>query len=149
MNLNAFPVCLRPWALTIFFVLFALAAVSGGSFWLDEAGTAYAASRPTLGQWWHFISTSGIPEVQMPLYSVFIWTFAQLFGIGEFVLRLAGMLWLALGLVAFAVSFPQGRGRLAAVLVVATNAFIWYYANEARSYPMQPLGAAWEEKDSD
>jgi hypothetical protein len=141
MNPNVPPVFLRPWALTIFFVLFALAAVTGGSFWLDEAGTAYAASRPTLAQWWHFISTSGMTEVQMPLYSIFIWAFAKCFGIGEFALRLAGTLWLVPGLVAFAVSFPHWRGRLAAVLVVATNAFVWYYANEARSYAMQLGGS--------
>jgi hypothetical protein len=75
-------------------------------------------------------------EVQMPLYSIFIWAFAKCFGIGEFALRLAGTLWLVPGLVAFAVSFPHWRRRLAAVLVVATNAFVWYYANEARSYAM-------------
>jgi hypothetical protein len=130
------PLLLRPTALTIFFVLFVLATVTQGSFWLDEVGTAYAASRATLAQWWHFISTSGMTEVQMPLYSVFIWAFAKVFGIGEYALRVAGALWLVLGLVAFAVSFPQWRRRLAAVLVLATNAFIWYYANEARAYSM-------------
>ena len=141
MNSTDGPVLLRPAALTVFFVLFVLAAVTGGSFWLDEAGTAYAASRPTLGQWWHFISTSGMTEVQMPLYSAYIWVFAKLFGIGEYALRLGGALWLAPGLVAFAVSFPQWQRRLAGVLVVATNAFIWYYANEARTYAMQLGGS--------
>jgi hypothetical protein len=45
------PPWLRPAALTVFFVLFALAVVTHASFWLDEVVVAYIASRPTLGQW--------------------------------------------------------------------------------------------------
>jgi hypothetical protein len=136
MNQTDCPVLLRPTALTVFFVLLMLAAVTGGSFWLDETGTAYGASPHTLGQWWHLNSTSGRTELQMPLYHLYIWAFAKVFGIGEYALRLAGALWLAPGLAAFAVSFLQWRRRLAAMLVLATNAFIWYYANEARAYSM-------------
>ena len=56
-------------------------------------------------------------------------------------MRLAGALWMVPGLAAFVVSFSGGRRRLAALLVAATNAFIWYYANEARTYSMQLGGS--------
>jgi hypothetical protein len=132
---------LEAWPLVVFFALLMLAAVSGGSFWIDEAGTAYAADQATMGQWWHYISTSRFTEVQMPLYSIFVWTYAKFFGVGEFPLRLAGAIWLVPGLAAFVVSFPRGGRRLAALLVAATNAFVWYYANEARTYAMQLGGS--------
>jgi 4-amino-4-deoxy-L-arabinose transferase-like glycosyltransferase len=132
---------LEAWPLMVFFCLLMLAAVSGGSFWIDEAGTGCAAGQATLGQWWHLISNFAGTEVQAPLYSIYEWAFARFFGVGEFALRLAGALWLIPGLVAFVVSFPRGGRRVAALLVAATNAFIWYYANEARTYVMQLGGS--------
>jgi hypothetical protein len=113
-----------------------LLVVSGESFWIDEAGTAYYARVANIGQWWHGISTSGMTEVQVPLYTIFVWAFAKCFGVGEFPLRMAGALWLIPGLTAFVVSFSGDGRRLAALLVASTNAFVWYYANEARTYAM-------------
>jgi hypothetical protein len=132
---------LEAWSLVVFFALLMLTAVSGGSFWIDEAVTANLAVQPSIGQWWHVISTSQMTDVQMPLYAFFVWAYAKFFGVAEFPLRLAGALWLIPGLAVFVVSFPKGWRRLAALLVAATNAFIWYYANEARSYSMQLGGS--------
>jgi len=132
---------LEPWPLVVVFTLLMLAAVSRGSLWIDEAVTANLADQHTLGQWWQVISTSRMTDVQMPLYAFFVWVFAKIFGVGEFPLRLAGALWLVPGLAAFVVSFPRGGRRSAALLVAATNAFIWYYANEARTYAMQLGGS--------
>jgi 4-amino-4-deoxy-L-arabinose transferase-like glycosyltransferase len=132
---------LEPWPLVVVFALLMLVAVSHKSLWIDEAVTANLAEQPTLGKWWHVISTSGMTDVQMPLYTIFVWAFAKFFGVGEFPLRLAGALWLVPGLAAFVVSFPRGWRRLAAFLVAATNAFIWYYADEARTYAMQLGGS--------
>src|SRR5580658_1086074 len=132
---------LEPWPLVAVLTLLMLAAVSRGSLWIDEAVTANLADQHTLGQWWQVISTSRMTDVQMPLYAFFVWVFAKFFGVGEFPLRLAGAVWLVPGLAAFVVSFPSGGRRLAALVVAATNAFIWYYANEARTYAMQLGGS--------
>jgi len=118
-----------------------LAVVSRASFWIDEAGTAFFAGQATLGQWWHAVCVAHTTEVQMPFYAVYLWAFAKLFGVGEVPLRLAGAIWLIPGLTAFVVSFPRGGRRLAALAAAATNAFIWYYANEARTYSMQLGGS--------
>lgn len=132
---------LEPRPLVVIFVLLMLAAVSGGSLWIDEIITVYFAVQPTIGQWWHVISTSHANDLQMPFYMIFIWGIEKIFGTGEFPLRLAGTLWLVPGLTAFVVSFPRGLRRLAALLVAGSNAFIWYYANEARPYAMQLGGS--------
>jgi hypothetical protein len=132
---------LEVWPLMVCFALLMLAVVSRASFWIDEADTAFFAAQSSLGQWWHALSTSHVPELQMPFYTLYLWAFARIFGVGEVPLRLAGAIWLIPGLTAFVVSFPRGGRRLAALAVAATNAFIWYYGNEARTYSMQLGGS--------
>ena len=131
----------RFWVVFAVFVLFLLIAVSSSSFWIDEVGTAKKAGQPTIGDWWHLISTDKETDLQMPFYSLYLWVAAKSIGLRELPLRLASAVWLLPGLVAFVLSFRSRHTQITAMLVALTNAFLWYYANEARSYAMQLGGS--------
>src|SRR6266542_5683358 len=87
-----------------FWVLAALAvglvAVSAQSFWIDEACTAWKATQTTLRLWWEVNRADRGSDLQMPLYMLFAWGWAQVFGASEVALRGANLPWFWLGLVA-------------------------------------------------
>jgi hypothetical protein len=113
-----------------------LLAVSHESYWIDEANTAVVAMQTSLHDWWQSIMQLKSTELQAPLYSLYIWAYAQVCGASEWPLRAAGLLWLVPGLTALATGFPRPDQRGAALVVAATSPFIWYYAGEARPYAM-------------
>ena len=128
------------WWIVLLCCVFPTLAISGQSFWIDEALTAMKASSPTLCLWWERMVTERASDLQMPLYMVTTWGVAQLFGTGEWVLRAANLPWFVAGLTAFAFSF-RGRQRVFAAAAGALSPFAWYYLDEARPYAMQ-LGAS-------
>ena len=122
-------------------VLISLAATSSRSLWIDEACTAVRAMQPTLGSWWHAMEQEKTGCLQMPLYMLYSWGWAQLFGYGEWSLHLANLPWFVVGAAAFILSFPAGDRRRPLVgCLVLLCPFAWYYLDEARPYAMQ-LGA--------
>ncbi len=119
-----------------------LVAISGKSFWIDEALTGVKARQPTFGSWWQAMVHERASDLQMPLYMFYVWVWEKLFGSGERVLRLANLPWVVAGVVAFLRAFPPGddRRRIAVALALCCP-FAWYYLDEARPYAMQ-LGAS-------
>jgi hypothetical protein len=109
----------------IMLVVVALGATDSRSFWIDESTTAEFAKKPTIAECWR--SMLPVPEVQQPLYMLYMWNYTHLFGSGEWALRVAGLPWFVVG----ACLFVRALGRvldstLVPALVIATNAFVWY-----------------------
>jgi hypothetical protein len=122
-------------------VVVACVAISGRSLWIDEACTATKVVPPTLGGWWQALSQDRSADAQMPLYMLYVWGWARLFGPSEWSLHAANVPWFIAGAVAFILAFPPSdRRRLTAACVVVLCPFAWYYLDEARPYTMQ-LGA--------
>jgi len=120
----------------------AFIAVTNHSFWIDECITANFASAPTLASFWGRLKRLHFPEIQVPLYMLYVWGWEKLFGTGEWVLRVAGLPWFVGGATIFSVCLGRVVGSaLLPALIVAWSAFAWYYLNEARLYSTQ-LGIA-------
>ena len=79
-------------------------------------------------------------DLQMPLYMIYMWGFAKIFGLGEWTLRAANIPWFVAGVAAFISAFPKPQ-RYAAAAVTLLCPFAWFYLNEARPYAMQ-LGSS-------
>ena len=118
----------------------ALCAISGRSFWIDEALTSWKAHTPTLRAWWQGMAGERASDLQMPLYMFYIWGWEKIFGPGEWALRLANAPWFVLGVVLFHRAFARTLGWWPG-LVALCSAFVWYYLDEARPYAMQ-IGAS-------
>jgi len=125
---------LWPWVLPGFLVC--LVAISRQSLWIDEAFMAAKASQPTLADWRQAMLEGGGSDLQMPLYMIYVWGFAKIFGLSEWALRAANIPWFVVGVAAFIRVAPQPQ-RLAVALVTLAAPFAWYYLNEARPYAMQ------------
>lgn len=123
-------------------VAISLAATSGRSLWIDEACTAIRAIQPTLDTWWQAMEQERTGCLQMPLYMLYTWAWARLFGSSEWSFHLANLPWFAAGAAAFIMSFPvAGRRRVLAGCLALFCPFAWYYMDEARPYAIQ-LGAS-------
>ena len=112
-------------------MLAGMTALTTQSFWMDEASTATIAKQPTLAAWWHYMSTKDGSDTQMPLYMIYAWCWAKLFGCSELILRASNLPWLLLGLLAWP------RREAGFILTLAVSPFLWYYMDEARPYVMQ------------
>ena len=111
-------------------------ATTGDSFWIDESVTAELANQPTLKDCWGAMRR--LPEIQLPFYMLYIWTYVQVFGSGEWVMRAAGLPWFILGATIFVRAMARVIGSiLIPTLLVSWSAFAWYYLNEARVYSVQ------------
>src|SRR5581483_417383 len=80
-----------PWVLAGLTVC--LAAISHQSLWIDEALTGGKASQRTLADWWRMMVEVKGSDLQMPLYMVYLWGFAKVFGASEWALRAANIPW--------------------------------------------------------
>jgi hypothetical protein len=117
-------------------------AISSQSFWIDETQTALKAVAPTLHGWWHALYQEHNSNMQLPLYMIYIWGWARVFGVSEALLRAGNIPWFFVGF--FAIShFLRSRPSLrnAALLIYCLHPFVWYYLDEARPYIMQLSGA--------
>src|ERR1043166_968039 len=117
-----------------------LLAVSGDSYWIDEASTLDKAIRPTVLAWWERLRWEANSNLQLPLYLLYAWGWNKLFGAGEWAMRAANIPWFLLAVVSWSRLFG-GPARMAASAGRLLSAFAWFYVNEARPYAMQ-LGAA-------
>ena len=135
----------RPLAPILFLLLAcgaACVAVSSQSLWIDEAQTAAKAIPGSLHGWWHALATEHNSNMQMPLYMLYIWGWARLFGVSELALRAANLPWFFAGFFAI-FHFLRARPclRNATLLLYCIHPFVWFYLNEARPYLMQLSGA--------
>src|ERR1051325_1280653 len=76
-----------------------LLAITNRSLWIDESVTAQFAKEPTLADCWK--AMRHFPEIQLPLYMVFMWAYVHVFGFGEWTLRVAGLSWFIFGATIF------------------------------------------------
>ena len=110
-------------------------AVSNQSLWIDEAHSAAKAMQPSLAKWWTTMVQDKGSDLQMPFYMFYLWAWAKIFGTSEIALRAANIPWFAAGLLALLCAFPKDRHRQFAIAALTlTNAFLWYYIDEARPY---------------
>ncbi len=130
-----------PAALTI---LIGAVAITTQSFWIDEASTGTVSAQSTLAGWWQAMLADRGSTAQMPLYTIYTWSWEKIFGHHEWWLRLSNLPWLALGLLAIP------RRQTAFLLLVVFSPFVWFYLDEARPYIMQTgaglllLGILWQ-----
>jgi hypothetical protein len=114
-------------------------AISGQSLWIDEAcAAAWKAQQPTLAAWLQDLIQDQSADSQTPLYLLYIWGFAKVFGLAEWTLRAANLPWLILGFGAWMRTCGEReKFKWGLAVVAATSPFLWYYLNEARPYIMQ------------
>jgi hypothetical protein len=123
-------------------VLISLVAISGRTFWIDEALTGVKAQTPTLAAWWAEIVQERASDLQMPFYMLYVWGWEKLAGSSEWALRLANLPWFVIGVCVFAWGQRRADTRCwLTVGLVLLSPFAWYYLDEARPYAMQ-LGAS-------
>lgn len=124
--------------------LLCFGAISHDSFWIDECVTAQSVRHATLAATWREVLANRFSEVQMPFYVSYMWGYAQCFGLGEFVLRLAGAPFFVIGTVLLMGALGSRRvcsSGMGLLVAAGLSPFAWYYLNEARPYAMQ-LGIA-------
>jgi mannosyltransferase len=129
-------------ALTAFALALRLWHIGSQSYWFDESYTVDLVGRSLGGM------LSAIPHTEStpPLYYLFAWLWAKVFGTGEAALRSLSAL-----IGAAAVPFAWGAAReffrspragwMAAALVAVNPYFVWY-SQEARSYSLLVLMTA-------
>ena len=113
------------------------------SFDHDEAVTAIRVLHANLGD---TLSVVGHLERNPPLYYVLAWLWSQLFGVGEVGLRSLSALAGALTVLPAYLTAREFSGRRAGIIagcLVAVNPFLVWYSQEARSYAVFVLFAAW------
>jgi mannosyltransferase len=112
------------------------------SFWLDESYTVDLVQRP----FGHMLSGVASDESTPPLYYVLAWLWAKVFGHGEAGLRSLSAVFGTLAVpVAWRAArewFDAPRAGLIAAALVAFNPFFVWYSQEARSYALLVLMAA-------
>lgn len=118
----------------LLFVL--LMATSSESLWSDEGDTAYYAIQPTFSAWKSHLLSDPNADCQFPLYMLSVWSWARVFGSGEYALRSMNALLAILAVAAFGIMGRQLRlSGLWAILLI--QPFFWFYLNEARPYMFQ------------
>jgi hypothetical protein len=109
-------------------------AITEQSLWIDEADTAYFASHDTLTNLFSRLTAFRTAEPQKPLYLMYIWGWAKLFGTSEYALRAANLPFAILLVVALGWTSWRLLGRPVLWVVFCLSPFVWFYMNEARPY---------------
>lgn len=118
-------------------------AISGQSFWIDEASTCWKAQQPAISQWWNELVAERGSDLQMPAYQLFMWLWVKVVGTSEVALRAANLPWFWLGLLAVWRGLASAPGVAKGfILAMVINPLGWYYLNDARPYAMQMAMAA-------
>jgi hypothetical protein len=121
----------------------AFLAVSGQSFWIDEANSAFKAVAPTWAEFCARMVEYRGSDLQMPGYMGLLWVWEKAWGPSEFGLRSLNILFFSLAI--FIVGLALNSSRKVKVLFVlfsCSSAFVWAYLDEARPYMMQFLGSS-------
>jgi mannosyltransferase len=119
------------------------ATLSHQSFDHDEAVTAWRVLQPSFAGTMRVVAHT---ERSPPLYYIFAWLWSKLFGTGEVALRSLSAIFGTLTIPAAylaARELATRRAGLIAALLVALNPYLIWYSQEARSYALFALFAAW------
>jgi len=128
-------------AIVVLGILVRFTTLDQQSFWYDEA-TTWGIVSHGLG---HVLSTVPRTESTPPLYYVALWVWDRVFGTGEVGLRSFSALCSTLTIpVMFLIGrrLVSDRVGLLAALLTAVNPFLFWYAQEARSYSLLLLLSA-------
>jgi hypothetical protein len=109
------------------------------SLWIDEGYTAWIVAHNTLGSVVAALANSfqeTAADRQYPLYVLWIWSWAHVFGSSELALRSANAPFGILYVLALALTCRYVLLRRFAWIPFAFAPFVWFYMNEARSYLM-------------
>ncbi len=129
----------------LFLALTALASLSvtSQSLWYDEVFTAWLASQRSLGDLAHFVLGTKNSDIQWPLYLIFIWGWAKIFGVGEYALRSSNIPFALIFVSSLGWTSLRVFGRPFLWTVFCISPFFLYYMNEARGYvPVMAMAAA-------
>ncbi|MCB9367379.1 MAG: glycosyltransferase family 39 protein [Calditrichaeota bacterium] len=115
-------------------LLLRLYGLASESFWLDEAIT------------WHRVKGGPLSflfdwdaDTQGPVYTLLLWIWSKVFGVGEVAMRVPSVIFGVLGLHAMYLlgrRIFSHRAALWATAFAAVNPFLIYYAQEARPYAL-------------
>ena len=121
----------------------AFLAVSGQSFWIDEANSAFKAVAPTWTEFCARLVEYRGSDLQMPGYMGLLWVWEKAWGPSEFGLRSLNIFffWLAIFIVGLALHSSR-KVKVLFILFSCSSAFVWAYIDEARPYMMQFLGSS-------
>jgi hypothetical protein len=122
------------WALVLLAPFLLAVSITGQSLWIDEAVMAYFASYDRLGDMFVTVTNLRTSDPQMPLYILYLWGWAKLFGASEYALRAANLPFAILLVAAMAWTSWRALGRPALWVVFCLSPFVWFYMNEARPY---------------
>jgi hypothetical protein len=127
-------------ALAIAFAL-VLVMPSAESIWVDEAQTWRYARHTSLNAAWNEFIKDPRSETQMPLAMALAWSFGNLLGTSEWMLRAPNILWASGALLCF---YYLGRKEKQPFMPIflATQPYLWFYVNEARPYALQIFGGS-------
>ena len=142
----------KTWVWVLAAALVSLTAITSQSLWIDETLTAAKAVEPHFSGWWQAMLAGKASDLQMPLYMLYVWGFAKIFGTSEWALPdvKTNIPWFVGGVAIFSqmvqsssrpknIFFPKPFA-LAVVMLFSPFALI-NYLDEARPYAMQ-LGAS-------
>jgi hypothetical protein len=113
---------------------FLCAAITKQSLWIDEAVMAYFASHDGFLSLITTVIGMRTSDPQMPLYIIYLWGWAKIFGTSEYALRAANLPFAVLFVGAMAWTSRRVLGRPLLWLVLCASPFVWFYMNEARPY---------------
>lgn len=114
-------------------------SITNDSLWIDEGFTAWLVAHPSIGSVAAALASpfqETAADRQYPLYVLWIWSWAHVFGSSEVALRSSNAPFGVLYVLALAVPCRHIFSRRFAWIPFAFTPFIWFYMNEARSYLM-------------
>lgn len=106
------------------------------SYWLDEMATVYLSDPENNLQQ---VITSALNDNTTPLYQILVWSWFNLFGFGEYSGRSFSATVGTCSVVAMyylAKEYINNHAAIIAAAITATNQFLVYYSQEARSYQL-------------
>lgn len=131
--------CARPRLLLLiaFFAaaIVGLVAISPGSLWIDEGGSAWKAIQPTFPQFWSAMLWEHNSNLQLPFYLCALWAWEKVAGSGEWALRSLNLVFLLVMVWGLWRAFSDNRLRFVMALsLLLSSAFTWFYLDQARPY---------------
>jgi hypothetical protein len=109
-------------------------SVTSQSLWIDEAGTAWLAAHRGLRDLAHAAVSLKTSDVETPLYLLFMWGWAKIFGTGEYALRASNIPFALLFVFSLGWTSSRVFGRPIFWTVFCISPFVVFYMNEARAY---------------
>jgi hypothetical protein len=122
------------WLSTFLVCALLCAPISNQSLWIDEGTTAGLASQIDVRGLFSTLDVLDTSDPQMPLYLLYMWSWARFFGTSEIALRASNIPFAFLLSLAFTWAFGWLFRRRFLWILIAFSPFLWFYMNEARPY---------------